>query len=270
MIKYRIIFRSCDAVYSAHGVSRPFNLDKRGIIKSCFLSLLESVGNFPHEIIVLGDRLSAEMEEFFTAFPIRLLNETLDNERSIARSLEIADSLPGDEWVYFCEDDYLHVPWAFGYIDDLIRNQAGIINGEFKSVPLFIHPADYPDRYQPQRRQPSHIFLSRHCHWRQISNTTFTFLAEVNTIKRYMDVFRKAAKNADDELLSREIYAFEPGKANDTLVSFLRRRFAGLKRPGRNTALCVSPIPGLSTHMHEGVMTPLLDWEKFTGKNQHD
>ena len=29
----------------------------------------------------------------------------------------------------------------------------------------------------------------------------------------------------------------------------------------KNKALCVSPIKGLSTHMTEGVMTPLIDWE---------
>ena len=27
-----------------------------------------------------------------------------------------------------------------------------------------------------------------------------------------------------------------------------------------NKALCISPIRGLSTHMTEGVMTPLVDW----------
>ena len=29
----------------------------------------------------------------------------------------------------------------------------------------------------------------------------------------------------------------------------------------KNKALCVSPIPGLSTHMTDGVMTPFVDWE---------
>ena len=29
----------------------------------------------------------------------------------------------------------------------------------------------------------------------------------------------------------------------------------------KNKALCVSPIKGLSTHMTEGVMTPLVDWD---------
>ena len=31
----------------------------------------------------------------------------------------------------------------------------------------------------------------------------------------------------------------------------------------RNKAVCVSPIKGLSTHMTEGVMTPLIDWESL-------
>jgi hypothetical protein len=31
--------------------------------------------------------------------------------------------------------------------------------------------------------------------------------------------------------------------------------------PYRDRALCLSPIPGVATHMHETVMTPLVDWE---------
>ena len=30
-----------------------------------------------------------------------------------------------------------------------------------------------------------------------------------------------------------------------------------------NKALCVSPVKGLSTHMTEGTMTPLVDWESM-------
>ncbi len=29
----------------------------------------------------------------------------------------------------------------------------------------------------------------------------------------------------------------------------------------REDALCISPLPGLSTHLHEGVMSPLIDWK---------
>ena len=30
-----------------------------------------------------------------------------------------------------------------------------------------------------------------------------------------------------------------------------------------NKAICISPLRGLSTHMTEGVMTPLVDWESI-------
>lgn len=259
MIKFRIIFRTCETVYSVHNVPRPFNLDKRSTIKTCFRSLIESVRDFPHEIIVLGDRLCEEMTEFFSAFPVQFINETLGNERSIERSLEIACSFPADEWVYFCEDDYLHLPWAFKYIDEFIRNRANILGTD---MPVFIHPPDYPDRYAPGQRQPSQIFLSRYCHWRQVSNTTFTFMAEAKTIRHFLSVLKRAAHSADDDLLSREIYASEPSQGSNSLLHILLQAMGKLTAKNRNTALCVSPIPGLTTHLHEGVMTPLHDWQK--------
>lgn len=259
MNKYRIIFRTCDAVYSVHSLPRPFGLDKRRTIEICFASLLESVRGFPHEIHILGDRLSEETLRFFEKYDVEIINETLDNDRSIERSFELADSFPAEDWVYFCEDDYLHAPHAFEFIDEFIENREAILDTgpgtidncslekNLGSLPLFIHPPDYPDRYKPDQRRPSFLFLSHHCHWRQISNTTFTFLAQARTVARYRDELQRSVRGADDAYLSRAIYASES--------------YAG-------RALCVSPIPGLTTHMHEGVMTPLVDWERGKSKRR--
>ncbi|MGB5359703.1 MAG: hypothetical protein WBN27_07145 [Eudoraea sp.] len=30
-----------------------------------------------------------------------------------------------------------------------------------------------------------------------------------------------------------------------------------------SSSVCFSPIPGLSTHMHQDTMTPLVNWEKL-------
>ena len=35
----------------------------------------------------------------------------------------------------------------------------------------------------------------------------------------------------------------------------------------RNKAICISPIKGLSTHLTEGVMSPLIDWNLVCRKN---
>ncbi|MDP4221308.1 MAG: hypothetical protein Q8896_12805, partial [Bacteroidota bacterium] len=155
---------------------------------------------------------------------------------------------------YFVEDDYLHTPEAFKWIDDFITNRSGYMSTKrlarqlrfiklrIDDKPLIIHTPDYPDRYLPKYLRFSLIFISKYCHWRQITNTTFTFMMQGKTVQRYKEILLRSSIGADDGFLSR-------------------RLFAGL-RLGKK-ALCVSPIPGVSTHMHEEVMTPFVNWEKI-------
>jgi hypothetical protein len=107
---------------------------------------------------------------------------------------------------------------------------------------LFIFPPDYPDRYFPKYRRHSLIVQSSDCHWRQITNITFTFLAKASTIKKQLALLRKASRNANDSLLSRKLFGH---------FGFIA------------SSICFSPLPGLSTHMHINSMTALRDWEKI-------
>jgi hypothetical protein len=255
-LKIHVIFRTCDRVLNLHSKGRPFDLDKGSIIRACFNSLFESLEGFDHSIHVLGDRLSAEITAFFNTYPVTLTNSELGNDESIRQSLSRAYERPDDEWVYLCEDDYLHVPETFRVIRDLVDNRHSVLRTRPTTpflgfianhrltppnkAPLFIHPADYPDRYLPRKRRYSLLFLAELAHWRQISNTTFTLLAEAGTFKRFRKQFDRSASGAKDGYLSRKVFG--------------TGSFAG-------RALCVSPIPGLSTHMHEGTMTPFVDWE---------
>jgi hypothetical protein len=251
---YHIILRTCDLVHSLHNAPRPFHLDKRNLIKICFKSLYCAIKDYPHKITVLGDRLSDEMQDFFRSYPVTLLNEELGNDKSIRRQMEIALESDPNDWVYFVEDDYLHTSDAFKWIDDLITNrekymskkrlarQLRFIHVRLDNRPLVIHTPDYPDRYKPKYLRFSLIFLSKYCHWRQVTNTTFTFMIQGKSVHKYKDILLRSSIGADDGYLSR-------------------RLFAGLRFG--NKALCVSPIPGVSTHMHEEVMTPLVDWEKI-------
>ena len=251
--RFHIIFRTCDMVHSVHNAPRPFELDKRTLIKICFLSLLRSLEGISYRITILGDRLSPELQAFFQQFNVLLLNEELGNDRSLRRSIELACESYPDDWVYLCEDDYLHVPHAFQFITDLIihrdeylRMRASIRfkrgSERFRNVPLVIHPPDYPDRYQRHYRRYSLLFTSRFCHWRQISSTTFTILAQAKTFQHFRSLFERSTIGARDIYLSRKLYG---------------AHFFGKK------ALAISPIPGLATHMHEEVMTPLVGWENL-------
>ncbi len=257
MAHYHVIFRACDTVFSVNKTARPFELDKTTLIQICFLSLIEALEPVEYTIYILGDKLSNKLQEFFKQFPVILTNQEMGVHESKRRSFEIALTYPDSEWVYFCEDDYLHRPETFIFIDQLIYNRDiflatqprplahRFLTGLFKKTdlpqkPLIIHPADYPDRYYPGQRRFSLLFLSAACHWRQISNTTHTLVTQVSTVRKWFGIFERSSYPPGDTLLSRRLYA--------------RQSFYG-------KALCLSPVPGLATHMHQGVMTPLVNWE---------
>jgi len=254
---YNVIFRACDKVESVHKAKRPFGLNKKQIIKVCFFSIYKSISKFNARFVVIGDELSDEILNFFKLFKnVEVINEKFgDASGSLIKQLDIARTIPDDQWVYLCEDDYLHSPSCFEYVSEFIINSRNYVQtshkkknylnymiGNLEKVPIIIHTADYPDRYEPAWKRPSYIFLSRFCHWRQITNTTHTVLLQSKTFKKFEKDFRLSAIGPSDSKLSQKIYG--------------RFNFKG-------KSLCLSPIHGLSTHMTEGVMTPLVDWESI-------
>ena len=260
-IHYNILFRTCDKVESVHKARRPYGLSKIETIKISFYSLYQSLQGRQYKITIIGDDLSLEMLGFFKNFK----NVIIDNEnlgsaaKSLQKQINIALNIPDNEWVYMCEDDYLHTPYAFKYLSEFINNKEQYIQtsgkkknyinriiGDLKDVPIIIHTPDYPDRYDPPWKRLSFIFLSKYCHWRQISNTTHTFLLESSTIKQFEEYIKASAVGPSDSKLSEKVYG--------------RILF-------KNKALCISPIHGLSTHMTEGVMTPLVDWQTICRDN---
>ncbi len=250
---FEVIFRACDVVTAVNGAARPFNLDKRTLIQLCFASLHQALRPVSHRITVLGDKLSPELSAFFEAqVGVRLLHGSFGNEGSIRRTFELAAELARpDDWVYFCEDDYLHVPHAMTHVRELIVNRRQAMEHHPRgdslaslldpgSADLVIFPADYPDRYRGRYRRFSLVFQTPQTHWRQVTDSTFTFLMQGSSFARHRALLERCATGANDRLLSRSLYA--------------RHHF-------RKRALCLSPMPGLSTHMHTGTMTPVVDWE---------
>ena len=254
-IKYQILFRACDKIESVHKDKRPFSLSKLETIKVSFYSLYKSLQDYSYQCTVIGDDLSKELQDFFEQFNHVIVDNCKlgSAAKSLQKQIDLALETYSDDWVYMCEDDYLHSPQAFKYISEFIgnkemylktsskkKNYLNRIIGDLSNIPLIIHTPDYPDRYNPPWKRLSFIFLSKHCHWRQISNTTHTILLKSSTIKKFKKHIKASSIGPSDSILSEKIYG---------------RIFF------KNKALCVSPIRGLSTHMTEGVMTPLIDWQ---------
>jgi hypothetical protein len=256
-IKFNIIFRACDIVEAVNKSPRPFGLNKREIIKICFKSVVEAVKPLPHTIIVLGDKLSDEITSYFSSFNVKIINGDFGNDASIRASIEQSLQFPDDEWVYFCEDDYLHHPDSFYRFTQLIENKSQLTIRKKKLLSkkyisfepdLVIHPPDYPDRYLTNQRKPSYIFLTDDYHWRQISNTTFTFLTRVSTVKKHYKTLIKSSYGANDAYLSEHLYG---------------------NKSFKDKCLCLSPIHGLANHMHVDTFTPCVNWEDIFLKYRH-
>jgi hypothetical protein len=253
--EFIVLFRACDRVASVHGDERPFGLSKLQLIKASFHSMVRAIAVCPHRIVVIGDHLSQAACDFFASYPdVELRREMLGSaQKSLAAQLELAMTQPDDAWVYLCEDDYLHQPDTFERIAHLIarrhlvfdtrptrRNLFVLVSANPADMPLVIFPPDYPDRYQPRYRYPSYLFEDGRHHWRQVRHTTHTFMARGDTLRRFERVIRDSVIGCNDGLLYKRLYA-------------------GLF--SRSRALCVSPVPALTTHLTDGVMSPVVDWE---------
>jgi hypothetical protein len=259
-IKYNIFFRACDKVESVHNVKRPFGLNKLETIKVSFYSLYTSLEDSKYKFVVIGDDLSGELINFFDNFSdVSIDNSKLGSaSQSLKKQITLALEVPSEDWVYMCEDDYLHRPESIKYITEFIENKEeylmtshkkkNYINkiiGNLSLLPLIIHPPDYPDRYKPAWKRLSYLFLSKYCHWRQITNTTHTFLLQSSSVKQYEKYLKASSIGPSDAKLSEKVYG---------------RLFF------YNKAICISPLRGLSTHMTETVMTPLVDWDSLCEK----
>lgn len=261
---FAVIVRACDKVASVHNAGRPFGLTKLETIKVCVYSLIKALDGQSHTIMVIGDGLSDRAVSFFEAFPHLVLRQEqfLDPEKTLRLQIELGLAERDATWVYFCEDDYLHVRGSFERIGSLLahrdetldtvgakRNWLPRIGGNPRDRPLFIHPADYPDRYRRKDRRPVYLFAAPDRHWRQTSHTTHTFMAEARALRRYQADLRASIDGCDDKQLSRSIYG-------------------GVLTRGK--ALCLSPLPGLATHFTDEVMSPYVDWGAEVERNRRE
>ena len=166
-----------------------------------------------------------------------------ESSKDIITSKQIIESLNENSKIIGIGETGLDFYYNNSEKDKQIASFKEHIDASIKTnIPLIVHTPDYPDRYKPHCKRFSFIFLSKYCHWRQVSNSTHTFLLESKTIRKFEKYIKESSIGQSDSKLSKKIYG---------RIIF------------NNKALCVSPIKGLSTHMTEGVMTPLVDWESM-------
>ena len=129
-----------------------------------------------------------------------------------------------DELIYVCEDDYLHLNDAIAAMKALYKES---------NYEGFYAPYDYPDRYFVDNDKKAEIIMGKYGHLRSIPSATLTIATLGKTwLKFKYDLLRSGAF------------------ADDTWT------WKAFKQAG---ALC--PIPGHATHLQDGCITPVINWE---------
>lgn len=166
------------------------------------------------------------------------------NPKSFRCAYEEALKLNDDDFVYFLEDDYLHLDNS----EELIREFAE------RNYTDYVTLYDHPDKYEEgcvevnpfckELGEKTVVFRTSNHHWKLTNSTTMTFGAFADILKRDKDVFWK---HTDGD------------SSNDFKI------FIELLKSGK---LLSSPIPSLSTHCEKKYLAPFINWEKCVNFNK--
>ena len=142
-------------------------------------------------------------------------------------ALEIED-IDDNDLIYFLENDYLHVDGWDKPVLDIWKNFEGL---------NYITMYDHYDKYFAPIYEDltSKVFTSDKHHWRTTPSTCGSFIISKKLWKEDYD-FHTSLEGDHNKWLA---------------INEHRGRFI------------LSPIPGLSTHCMDGLMSPTIDWKKI-------
>lgn len=258
-----IIYRTCEKINPTNG-SRPIWCQEVDFKYKCLKSLASGLIKDQYKFIVIGDSLSQKtierIKEIVPIAEIKNFENKLGNQQSLFQSYCAADLYSNDnDILFFCEDDYFFLP-------DWMQNMKYFFENVGKKFQYsFYHPTDYPDQYRDERNRRSFIYLNPRGGWfREVDSTTCTKACTVKTYKKYAALMKdcavrkKIGYNQAAEPVYNDIGA-DDGRLSEIFGHKNSMGYISLKQE----AVCFSPIPGDSAHMHEGTMSYFINWNQI-------
>jgi len=219
---------------------------KSDIFKKCWLSLQNGLET-SDRIIVLADSVTDDTKEWMTSTTIADITikdipkrtevppygehpypqyhpVTINTCMPLMETLISLCEANPKELIYICEDDYLHTPNAITYMKNVFKS----------GYSGFYVPYDYPDRYF-DRDTTCEMIIGPDCHLRTVASSTLTLAALGLAFLPFKYSILQAGLFSDDSWTWK---AFKQGVA-------------------------VCPVPGTSTHLQDGCITPVVDWESI-------
>ncbi len=248
-----VFLRSCSRVVAVNNTPRPMGVSKSELSLRCLATLIDSMSravSHPHSILkhdgitftIIDDHSDPRYVKIVRSmlthcpFSARFLPmETGDSGNGASLNLTYHQArTQGRELIYFVEDDYLHDPDAIHSMVMAFVQETARFG---KDVCIF--PCDYIDLYR--QPQVSAIMLAQDRYWRTVTTSTGTMMVSKRIVESHWHCFMGLARYDIDRRVNESntinlIYKDHP---------------------------CLSPMPSLAIHMHEGMESPYAPWQHW-------
>jgi hypothetical protein len=223
----KIYFRACEKIPTVSEVPRWNSEDKLDILKKCYLSMQPTIDE--NDIIYLfNDNLSKNTVEYLIAHTkatvevIDIPEHKITDRLHTHKLIENVARIVNDS-----DEDEIHYLVEDDYLH--LPSAINVLKEVFKVWDGYAITYDYPDRYSMENFN-CELLLGPTCHWRTNPSATYTFAGKTTAMKIALPIMQGTAPH------------------NPTIEMF-------------KELACVSPVPGLSTHLTKYHMTPLQDWK---------
>lgn len=191
-------------------------------------------------VTVIGDTLNLETTKMVNDLDVKLVKVS---NGSGARTFRDAYNLAiseneDDELIYLLEDDFLHKHESKQALETLLT-----------TFDCYATTYDHPDKYLDPNNggnpfcqggaEDTRVYHIDDFHWKITNSTVMSFAARCSRLKN------------DKEI----IYKHSNTHITDSFRMFLELR--------DHSAICLSSIPGYSTHTETAWLSPLTDWSKL-------
>ncbi len=205
----------------------------------------------PGNITVVADNVKDDTARWLETYGFKeILRTSLGNAGSFWVAYNLALDLPGDDYVYFVENDYIHRPESLSALIE------GLMIADY--VTLYDHPDKYTDGINPGVKdggERSKVFLTKSSHWKITNSTTMTFASKVSTLQKDTFIFRFFTVGIIKTRLAFLRKFQQRRTPNDYRIFTILEKFKSRK--------LISPVPGFSTHGEKRFISPLIDWRRF-------
>lgn len=173
-------------------------------------------------LTIIADRVDdQETLKMLKATGLPIISTDLGNAGSLIFTIKTAiEEHQNQDLVYFCEDDYLHRPFAPQILEE------GIQFGDY--ITLYDHPDKYTSVYD--FGEISKVMKGQYIHWRHTVSTCMTFGCRVETLKKDLEtwILHTSGSHPHDhtiftelaKLYDRKIAVSIPGHACHTDLTF--------------------------------------------------